>query len=61
MPNISKAKLLGLKFPLPPLPLQNQFADIVEKIEVQKEQARTALAESEAMFEGLLAGYFGDN
>jgi len=58
---ISMGQLKDLLIPIPPLSLQNHFAKIVEKIEVQKEQTRTALAESEALFEGLLAGYFGEN
>ena len=44
---------------LPPLPLQAHFAAIVAQIEVQKAQAGRSLAESEELFEGLLAGYFG--
>ncbi len=57
--NFNDIKSVNLLFP--PLPLQNHFAEIVEKIEAQKEQTRTALAESEALFEGLLAGYFGED
>jgi len=57
--NVKDIKLFDII--LPPLSLQNHFAEIVEKIEAQKEQTRTALAESEALFEGLLAGYFGEN
>lgn len=51
-------KIKSFQIPLPPLPLQQHFAKIVEQIEAQKAQAQAALAESEALFEGLLAGYF---
>lgn len=51
-------KIKSFKIPVPPLLLQQHFAKIVEHIEVQKEQAKTALDESEALFEGLLAKYF---
>ncbi len=44
---------------LPPLPLQQHFAKIVEEIEAQKSLVQQLLAESEALFEGLLAEYFG--
>jgi type I restriction enzyme, S subunit len=47
-----------IPIPIPPLPLQQHFAKIVEQIEAQKAQAQAALTESEALFEGLLAGYF---
>lgn len=56
--NINLETFKPLPIPVPPLPLQQHFAKIVEQIEAQKAQAQTALAESEALFEGLLAGYF---
>ena len=55
--NVKDIKLFLLI--LPPLPLQAHFAQIVEQIEVQKAQVGRSLAESEALFAGLLAGYFG--
>lgn len=50
--------LRNLQIPVPPLHLQQRFAKIVEQIETQKDQAKITLAESEALFEGLLAKYF---
>ena len=61
VPYMNKTVCNSIPIILPPLPLQKQFAEIVERIEAQKAQAQTALAESEALFEGLLAGYFGGN
>ena len=58
MLNISMEKLKQFSIPLPTLSLQQHFAKIVEQIELQKEQAKKALDESEALFEGLLAKYF---
>ncbi|WP_221391605.1 restriction endonuclease subunit S [Dyadobacter sp. NIV53] len=58
---ISTGKVKNLNLPIPPLSQQHQFAKIIEQIESQKEQAKKSLAESEALFQGLLAGYFGDN
>jgi len=58
---ISMGQLKDLLIPIPPLALQNQFAEIVERIEAQKAQAQASLTESEALFEGLLEGYFGEN
>lgn len=59
MANLNTKIIKNFQFPLPPLQLQQHFAKIVEQIEAQKAQAQAALAESEALFEGLLAGYFG--
>lgn len=57
--SINQDDVKSFKIPVPPISLQQHFAKIVEQIEVQKEQAKTALEESEALFEGLLAKYFG--
>ncbi len=57
--NINTESLKSLPIPIPPLPLQQHFAKIVEEIEAQKSLVQQSLAESEALFEGLLAEYFG--
>jgi type I restriction enzyme, S subunit len=56
--SINMTQLKNFPALIPPLPLQQHIAKIVEQIEAQKAQAQAALAESEALFEGLLAGYF---
>ncbi|MFV0197264.1 restriction endonuclease subunit S [Empedobacter falsenii] len=58
MPNISKSKLLDIKINYPPLDLQNQFAERVQKIEAQKELAVQALQQSEDLFNSLLQQAF---
>ncbi|WP_162174253.1 restriction endonuclease subunit S [Flavobacterium daejeonense] len=58
MPNISKAKLLAKETILPPVDLQNQFAERVLLIELQKKQAQEALAKSEELFQSLLQKAF---
>ena len=58
MPNISKAKLLSKDTILPPIELQNQFAERVQMIETQKQQAQEALAKSEDLFQSLLQRAF---
>jgi type I restriction enzyme S subunit len=47
-----------LKLKLPPIILQNQFAERVQLIETQKQQAQEALAKSELLFQGLLQQAF---
>jgi type I restriction enzyme S subunit len=59
MPNISKEKLKNLFVPLPPINLQNQFAQIVENIEAQKALVKQSLHESEDLFKGLVQKAFG--
>lgn len=61
MANINAQELQEIDVFLPDLSLQQKFSKIVNEIESQKQQAKAALAESEALFQGLLAGYFGEN
>lgn len=56
--NVSMNKLKSLGIPLPPLALQNQFANIVTKIEEQKALVQKALAESQYLFDSLMSQYF---
>jgi type I restriction enzyme S subunit len=56
--NINLAILKQLDFMLPPITLQNQFAERVQAIEAQKQQAQEALEKSEQLFQGLLQQAF---
>ncbi len=56
MLNISMSKLRQLECPVPPLSLQQKFAEVIGNIELQKGLAERNLAESEALFAGLLQG-----
>lgn len=44
--------------PIPPITLQNQFAERIQLIEIQKQQTQEALAKSEDLFQGLLQRAF---
>ena len=57
---ITKVQLELLEFILPPLSLQNEFASHIESIELQKEQAKEALAKSKDIFQGLLQEHFSN-
>lgn len=48
----------GIKVPLPPLDLQNQFAERVQAIEAQKSQAQASLVKAEELFNSLLQKAF---
>lgn len=58
MLNISKAKLMKLVIPIPPITLQNTFAKRVEKIETQKQAMTNSLKELEDNFNVLMQRAF---
>ena len=55
---LSKGEFEKIKMILPPIQLQNQFAERVELIEAQKQQAQLELAKSEELFNSLLQRAF---
>ena len=57
--NISNKDIENLKIPIPPIELQNQFADIVKKIDKQKLEIQKSLKEMEKLQESLMNKYFG--
>lgn len=58
MLNISKAKFLDTKFPLPPIELQNEFARRIETIETQKSRMQQHLDQLQTQFDALLQRAF---
>ena len=52
--------LKNLKIMCPPLPLQQKFADIVGQIETQKQKIKSAITETETLFNALMAKYFDE-
>ena len=55
---LSLTKIKGVSIPVPPLELQNQFAERVQAIEAQKAQAQASLAQAEDLFNSLLQRAF---
>jgi len=55
---LTLAHLKTLDIPIPPLALQTQFAQHIEKIEQQKQQAQATLEKSETLFNSLLQRAF---
>jgi type I restriction enzyme S subunit len=53
MKNISKPKLLGLTIPLPPLPMQQEFAERVRRIRAQRAILVKQLFELDSLFSSL--------
>ena len=56
---LSKSQLSSIKFPFPPLPLQNQFAAFVERVDKQKQTVQQSLEKLEVMKKALMQEYFG--
>ncbi|MDC9728595.1 MAG: restriction endonuclease subunit S, partial [Methyloprofundus sp.] len=58
IPSLTKSTLLSIKIPLPPITLQNQFAERILAIEAQKQQAQASLQKSNDLFNSLLQRAF---
>ena len=56
--HLTGEKLKKMRMPIPPIEIQNQFAELVAMIEAQKEQAQLELAKSEELFQSLLQRAF---
>ena len=56
---LSKSQLSLIKFPFPPLPLQNQFAAFVERVGQQKQTVQQSLEKLKLMKKALVQEYFG--
>lgn len=57
--NISNKDIENLKIPIPPIELQNRFADIVKQIDKQKFEIQKSLEETQKLQESLMNKYFG--
>ena len=57
--NINQRMLSNLKIILPPIELQNQFAEIVKQIDKQKFEIENSLKEMQELYESLMEKYFG--
>ncbi len=58
MANINAQELQDIKIPIPPIHLQNQFAEIVEEVEKQKAKMEASLTEMENLFNSLMQKAF---
>lgn len=58
MANINAKELQKIPIYLPPLELQEKFAAIVEQIETEKSKIKSAIAETQTLFNALMAEYF---
>jgi len=58
LPRLSPKDLENLKIPLPPLPLQQKFAKIVEQVEKMKENVKETNLNSKMLFDSLMQKAF---
>lgn len=56
---ITKQQVERLKIILPPIELQNQFADFVRQVDKSKVAVQKALGETQTLFDSLMQEYFG--
>lgn len=61
IPSLTKRDLLEIDIPVPPIELQNKFANYVLKIEEDKKKLSSSLAELETLFEALMQDAFSGN
>ncbi len=59
IPKVNKEQLCGFKLPVPPIELQNKFAQIVEQIDKQKFEFEKSLKKLEELQASLMQEYFG--
>ena len=56
---LSKSKLEEKVFIVPPMELQNQFADFIEQVDKSKVAVQKSLDETQMLFDSLMQDYFG--
>ena len=58
IPSLRRVDILKIDVAIPPLPLQQEFASKIEKIERQKELIKQSLKETETLFNSRMDFYF---
>ena len=58
-PNISSKQVENFEISLPPIELQNKFAEFVKQIDKQKFEIENSLKEMQELYESLMEKYFG--
>ena len=59
LPKVNRKEIAGFRMPLPPLPLQEQFAAFVEQTDKSKLAVQKGLQELEILKKSLMQQYFG--
>ena len=59
LPKVNKNQVEGFTLPLPPIEIQEQFADFVHQVDKSKVIVQKALDETQTLFDSLMQEYFG--
>lgn len=59
IPSLRRTDILKIELPIPPLSLQQEFAEKVEAIERQKALVQQSIAETQTLFDYTMDKYFG--
>ncbi len=59
IPSLTKADLLKIEIPIPPIELQNEFTDFVKQIDKSKVEVQQSLEKLETLKKSLMQQYFG--
>lgn len=59
LPKVNKSQVEGFKLPLPPIELQNQFADFVKQVDKSREEVKKSLEKTQQLYDSLMQEYFG--
>ena len=59
LPKVNKAQVEGFSLPLPPIELQNQFAEFIKQVDKSKAAVQAALDKAQLLFDSLMQQYFG--
>lgn len=60
LPSLTKADLLKIKIPLPPLPLQKKIAAILDAADAYRQKTKALIAKYEELAQSLFLDMFGD-
>ena len=58
-PNLLLSKIKATEIYVPPIELQNQFADFVRAVDKSKVEVQKALDKTQMLFDSLMQQYFG--
>ena len=59
MPRVSMGDFRKFDVPVPPIELQNQFADFVKQVDKSKFEIRKSLEKTQQLYDSLMQKYFG--
>lgn len=59
MPHISAKDIRNFEIMIPPVELQNQFADFIQQVDKSREAVKKSLEKTKQLYDSLMQEYFG--